>query len=232
MPQAPAYNRTKNFLENNPDRTDHGAINSELDKAAQSINALRTNAALLQNDDGTLKNAIVTLASLAPDVVDELTGPTGPQGPAGPAGPQGPQGVQGPKGDTGASFSADARDLFANRGLYNLQPKGFSFLAMDTGFLYFKLSNTSGDWSTGKEFGKGETGATGPAGPTGPQGPQGLQGIQGIQGIQGLPGADGADGAVTSIDTTIKTASLIGRTSVNAQLQLVGGQLRIVLTTS
>ena len=232
MPQAPAYNRTKNFLENNPDRTDHAAMNAELDKVALSINALRTNAALLQNDDGKLKNAIVTLASLAPDVVKGLTGPQGPTGPAGPAGPQGVQGVQGPKGDTGASFSADARDLFANRSLYNLQPKGFSFLAIDTGFLYFKQSNTSGDWSAGKEFGKGETGATGPAGPTGPQGPQGLQGIQGIQGIQGPAGKHGLDGAVTTVDTTIKTASLIGRTSVNAQLQLVAGQLRIVLTTS
>lgn len=232
MPQAPAYNRTKNFLENNPDRTDHAAINAELDKVALSINAIRENAGLLQNDDGTLKNAIVTLASLAPEVVTGLTGPQGPTGPTGPAGPQGPQGVQGPKGDTGASFNADARDLFANRNLYDLQPKGFSMLAMDTGMLYFKLSNTSADWSAGVQYGKGETGATGPAGPTGPQGPQGLQGIQGIQGIQGPAGADGVDGAVTSIDTGLKTASLIGRTSVNAQLQLVGGQLRIVLTTS
>jgi len=232
MPQAPAYNRSKNFLENNPDRTDHGALNSELDNAAASINALRTNAALLQNDDGTLKNAIVTLASLAAEVVTGLTGPEGPIGPTGPAGPTGPQGVQGVKGDTGASFDADARDVFANRGLYDLQPKGFSFLAVDTGFMYFKLTNTSGDWSTGKEFGKGETGATGPAGPTGPTGPQGLQGIQGIQGLTGPAGADGADGVVTSIDTALKTASLIGRTSVNAQLQLVGGELRIVLTTS
>lgn len=232
MPQAPAYNRAKNFLENNPDRTDHAAMNAELDKVALSINALRTNAALLQNDDGTLKNAIVTLASLAPELVSDLTGPQGPIGPAGPAGPAGPQGPQGPKGDTGASFNTEARDLFANRNLYDLQPKGFSFLAVDTGFLYFKLSNTSGDWSAGKEFGKGETGATGPQGPEGPQGPQGLQGIQGIQGPTGPAGANGVDGAVTSIDTALKTASLIGRTSVNAQLQLVGGQLRIVLTTS
>jgi len=34
------------------------------------------------------------------------------------------------------------------------------------------------------------------------------------------------------VDTSLKTASLIGRSSVNAQLQVVGGQLRIVLTTS
>lgn len=232
MPQAPAYNRSKNFLENSPDRTDHGSLNSELDNAAASINALRTNAALLQNDDGTLKNAIVTLANLAAEVVTDLTGPAGPIGATGAQGPQGIQGIQGPKGDAGASFDADALDLFANRGLYNLQPKGFSFLAMDTGFLYFKLSNTSADWSAGVQYGKGDTGATGPDGAQGIQGPQGLQGIQGIQGLTGPAGGDGLDGVVTSIDTALKTASLIGRTSVNAQLQLVGGQLRVVLTTS
>ena len=48
MPQAPAYTRTKNFLENNPDRTDHGSINAELDKAALSINALRDNGPIFQ----------------------------------------------------------------------------------------------------------------------------------------------------------------------------------------
>jgi hypothetical protein len=232
MPQAPAYNRTKNFLENNPDRTDHSSLNAELDNAALSINQLRANAALLQNDDGTLKSAIVTLASLAPEVVTGLTGPAGPVGPVGPAGPAGPQGLTGPQGEIGASFDADVRDVFANRNLYDLQPKGFAFLAIDTGFMYFKLSNTSADWSAGAEFGKGETGADGATGPAGPQGPQGLQGIQGIQGVAGPAGADGADGVVTSIDTSLKTASLIGRTNINAQLQLVSGQLRIVLTTS
>lgn len=230
MPQAPSYNRTKNFSENNPDRTDHAALNSELDKVATSINALRTNAALLQNDDGTLKNAIVTLANLDPDLIPDLIGPVGPIGPEGPAGPAG-EGLPGVKGDTGASFNADIRDLYANRGLYDLQPKGFSMLAMDTGMLYFKLSNAAGDWSTGAEFGKGDTGDVGP------QGPQGIQGIQGIQGLQGdsgagTPGADGADGLVASVDTSTKTASLIGRSSVNARLVMVGSELTIQLTTS
>jgi Collagen triple helix repeat (20 copies) len=231
MPQAPAYNRNKNFLENNPDRTDHGALNTELDAVANSINALRTNAALLQNDDGSVKNAIIALANLTAEAIAALQVP-GPTGPQGPAGPIGPQGIQGVKGDVGSSFDADARDLFANRNLYDLQPKGFSMLAMDTGMLYFKLSNASGNWSTGVQYGKGETGATGATGPQGPQGLQGLQGIQGIQGAPGAAGTDGTDGLVTSIDSAIKTASLIGRTSVNAQLQVVSGQLRIVLTTS
>lgn len=231
MAQAPAYTRAKNFLENNSDRTDHGALNAELDKAAQSINALRANAALLQADDGNLKSAVVALANLTPAAIASLQVP-GPQGAQGPAGPAGPTGPQGPKGDTGASFDADVRDLFANRSQYNLQPKGFAFLAMDTGLLYFKLSATSGDWSAGVQYGKGETGATGATGATGPQGPQGLQGIQGPTGPAGPAGANGVNGIVTTLDTATKTASLVGRTSVSARLVLVGGQLSIVLETA
>ncbi len=229
--QAPAYNRAKNFLENNPDRTDHGALNAELDKVASSINALRSNSALLQNDDGTLKSAVVALTNLTAQAIAALSVP-GPAGPAGPQGPQGPAGPQGSKGDTGASFSADVRDVFANRALYNLQPKGFSFLALDTGNLYFKVSGASGDWSPAFIFGKGDAGAQGPQGPAGQQGPQGLQGIQGPAGPAGAPGANGTPGAVTSLDTTTKTASLVGRTSVTARLVLTGGQLSIQLTTA
>lgn len=231
MSQAPAYNRTKNFLENNPDRTDHGSLNNEFDAVAESINGLRANAALIQKDDGTLQNAVVSLINLTADCIASLQVP-GPIGPQGTQGVQGVQGIQGEKGDVGASFDADVRDLSANKNLYNLQPKGFAFLAIDTGLLYFKLSGASGDWSTGFEYGKGETGATGATGATGPQGIQGLQGIQGIQGIQGLPGADGADGVVTSVDTATKTASLVGRTNITARLVVNAGQLTILLTTS
>ncbi len=229
--QAPAYNRSKNFLENNPDRTDHGAINSELDNVALSIAGLRTNAALLQQDDGTLQDAIINLVNLTPAAIAALQAP-GPVGPQGVAGPQGPAGPQGIKGDVGASFNADVRDLFANRNLYNLQPKGFAFLALDTGMLYFKQSNTSADWSAGVQFGKGDTGATGATGATGPQGPQGLQGIQGLPGATGPAGANGVNGAVTAVDLTTKTASLVGRTSISVRLVLNNGQLTLVLTTA
>lgn len=228
--QAPAYSRTKNFLENNGASTDHGALNTELDSVALSVSGLRANAALLQNDDGTLKNGTVGEASLTTEALAILQVP-GPTGPAGPAGTQGVQGIQGIKGDTGASFNADVRDVSANRSLYNLQAKGFSMLAMDTGLLYFKLSGTSADWSVGVQYGKGDTGAVGAAGAQGIQGIQGLQGIQGIQGVAGAAGAAGADGAVVTLDLTTKTASLIGRTSVTARLVLTDGQLSIVLTT-
>ena len=231
MSQAPAYNRTKNFQENNADRTDHGALNAEFDAVAESINGLRANAAMVQKDDGSLQNSIIALVNLTAECIASLQVP-GPIGPQGVQGNQGVQGIQGIKGDTGASFDADVRDLFANRNLYNLQDKGFSFLSMDTGMLYFKLSATSGDWSAGVQYGKGETGATGATGPQGAQGIQGLQGIQGERGIQGEPGIDGADGAVTSVDTTTKTANLVGRSSVSARLVVNAGVLTIVLTTA
>lgn len=229
--QAQAYNRTKNFTENNPDRTDHAALNSELDKAAVSINALRANLDLLQKDDGTLENAIINLANLTEESIFALRVP-GDQGIQGAQGERGIQGIQGEKGDVGASFDPDVRDLFSNRNLYNLQPKGFSFLAMDTGNLYFKLSNSSADWSTGFAYGKGETGAVGAQGIQGIQGIQGLQGVKGDTGATGAPGADGLDGAITAIDATTKTASLVGRTSVSARLVITAGVLSIVLTTA
>lgn len=229
--QAPAYNRTKNFQENNADRTDHGALNGEFDAVAESINGLRANAAAIQKDDGTLQNSVIALINLTAECIASLQVP-GPIGPQGAQGIQGVQGIQGIKGDTGASFDADVRDLFANRSLYNLQDKGFSFLSMDTGMLYFKLSAASGDWSTGVQYGKGETGATGATGAQGAQGIQGLQGIQGEQGVQGNPGADGLDGVITAIDTATKTASLVGRSSISARLVNNAGTLTIVLTTA
>ena len=227
--QAPGFKRTKNFLENNGASTDHGALNNELDAAALTLNALRTNAALLQNDDGTLKNASVSVSSLTAVAVAALrvAGPAGPTGPIG----TGTQGLQGGKGEAGASFNADARDLFANRSLYDLQAKGFSMLAIDTGLLYFKLSATSAHWSAAVQYGKGETGSTGP------QGEQGLRGLQGLQGMQGNSvtgpaGVNGANGAITTLDTSTKTASLVGRSTVSARLVLSGGQLSIVITTA
>jgi hypothetical protein len=232
MAQAPAYNRAKNFLENNPDRTDHGALNTELDKLSLSVNGLRDNAALLQKDDGTLKDGVILPSNLSAQALALLQGPVGPAGPTGPTGPTGPQGAKGETGDVGASFDADAKDVLINRAIYNLQGKGFSFLAMDTGQLFFKLSNTAADWSPGLTFGKGETGAQGAQGAQGIQGAQGVQGPTGPKGDTGPAGVNGTDGAVVSIDTGLKTASLIGKSSITAQLKLLNGQLQISLSTS
>lgn len=148
------------------------------------------------------------------------TGPTGPQGPkgdtgdAGPTGPQGATGPQGPKGDQGESFTPDAIGLLSGKSAYDAEAAGFSYLATDTGSLYFRVGASG--WSDAIPFGKGDkgdtgdtgpqgpkgdTGDTGPAGPTGatgatgPQGPQGPQGEKGDKGDKGDTGAKGDPGA-------------------------------------
>lgn len=72
MAQPQAYNRTVDFTQRDGDDTDHPALNQELDAAALSINEIRDNLALIQRDDGALKNGIVTADSLAPDAFDAV----------------------------------------------------------------------------------------------------------------------------------------------------------------
>jgi microcystin-dependent protein len=124
--------------------------------------------------------------ALKPEVV-----PLGLTGPEGPPGAPGIQGIQGPPG---VPFEPDFVGLLAGRATYNAFPTNTSYLATDTGQIFFKLSNTSGDWSAGINFGAGATGPQGPAGPTGPQGPAGTTGATGATGPQGPAGVDGAVG--------------------------------------
>jgi hypothetical protein len=84
----------------------------------------------------------------------------------------------------------------SERAAYDAADKGFSFLAMDTGLLYFKLSAQVADWSTGYTFGKGEKGDPGPRGIQGQRGIQGLRGPQGEPGQQGIQGPPGQNGTV------------------------------------
>ena len=72
-----------------------------------------------------------------------------------------PQGI---KGDKGEAFQVNAVGLLAGKSLYDTAVTGFSYLATDESKIYFKLSATSGDWSTGAPFGKGDTGTTGATG--------------------------------------------------------------------
>ena len=65
MAQPPAYNRNKNFTEDVGARTDHSALNAELDRASNSINDIRTNLAILQADDGKLRPSVVTADSIS-----------------------------------------------------------------------------------------------------------------------------------------------------------------------
>lgn len=198
---APSYARSKNFQADGGDRTDHGAINAELDKVAQAINSLAGLIGLILKDDNTLEAGIVLPDALSVAVKNLMTGTDVIT-------------VQGPKGDVGASFRADYRGLASERVTFDAERKGFCFLAIDTGMLYFKLSATSGDWSTGYTFAKGDKGDTG------------------LPGAPGSPGAPGVSGAVTAVDTNTVGQSLVGRTSISARLVLQGGLLSIVLTTT
>lgn len=115
-----------------------------------------------------------------------IQGPRGIQGIQGPQGLQGPQGMQGSPGERGDSFSPDAIGSAAGRSAYDEEPQGFSYLDTDNGFLYFKRSATSGDWSAPIEFGQGPPGSQGLQGPRGPEGPQGIQGPEGPVGSDGV----------------------------------------------
>ena len=75
-----------------------------------------------------------------------------------------PQGIKGEKGD---AFQVNALGPIANRSLYDSMNGGFSFLAIDESSIYFKMSNTLGDWSIGSPFGKGDKGDKGDTGDAG-----------------------------------------------------------------
>lgn len=65
------------------------------------------------------------------------------------------------KGDKGDSFTINSSGTTAQRALYNNQIKGWSFLDLETSTIYFKVSDSSGDWSLGAPFGKGDPGPEG-----------------------------------------------------------------------
>ena len=217
MSQAPEYSRTKSFLDDASDRTDHASLNAELDRIATSIKGLRDNAALLQADDGALKSKVVTVASLTQEVIDLMTGTSVLT-------------IKGDPGDVGSSFNADYQGTELERPTFAARPKGFSFLAMDSGKLYFKLSDTSGHWSTGYTYGKGETGDS--AYKTWLSLGNACTEAQFIATLKGTKGDNGTSGLVTAVDDTVKTVTLTGRSSLSFRLSMVGGQLQIVASTS
>ncbi len=224
---ANKYKRSKRFTENSPDRTDHAAIDAELDSVGLSVNAVIDNLALLQNDDGSLRK-VVGMAQLTDAVRTELRGEQGERGVKGDKGDTG-VGVQGEKGDVGASFTADAMGLLTDRVAHDNKPTGFSFVAIDTGRLYFKLSADTANWSDGFIFGKGDSGEKGEKGDTGAAG----VGLRGEKGEKGEKGDPGTSFLVTSVDSYVKTASLVGRSSVSVRLVVdSAGKLGIDLQTA
>ena len=90
----------------------------------------------------------------------------------------------GVKGDTGESFTPDVRGVLSEKADYDAESKGFAFLAIDEGAMYFKLSDTAGDWSESIPF-RGEKGDTGAPGIKGEKGDKGDKGDNGVDGIDG-----------------------------------------------
>lgn len=70
--QPQQYERTTDFTERDGDDTDHASINAEFDAAALTVEQIRDNLALIQRDDGALKNGIVTADALDDSAFDAV----------------------------------------------------------------------------------------------------------------------------------------------------------------
>ncbi|MDD5697866.1 MAG: hypothetical protein PHH77_04550 [Victivallaceae bacterium] len=101
-----------------------------------------------------------------------------------------------PKGKDGNNLVPSASGTLEERDIYDDELKGFVYGVPEESVIYFKLSDTSGDWSPAFPIiqSQGEKGDKGDTGDTGPQGPQGEKGDKGDTGDRGLPGDTGAKG--------------------------------------
>ena len=225
MAQPQKYERRKDFAENASDQVDLQSINEELDRVAEVVNAVIANVSELQKDDGSLANGIVNYDNLSAEAKKQLAPIPGKDGTPG---KDGAPGKDGKDGDVGPSFQADARGNVAERSSYDSRPKGFCFLAIDTGELFFKLSDDVSDWSQAYSFAKGEKGDKGDPGQRGEQGVPGV-GIKGDPGDPGPQGEPGKDGIVTSVSTAFTTISIVGKRTVKARPVLKDGVLSIEL---
>lgn len=130
---------------------------------------------------------------------------------------------QGSKGDKGESFTVNSSGATAQRALYDAQPAGWSFLDITTSTLYFKASNTSGDWSSGVPFGKGDTGDTGDTG-------VGIESFTYISTnhISGLPAQSGGTDTYRATLTNALTFDYQVYNGLDADLTYVDEQIDIV----
>ena len=186
-----------------------------------------------------------------PKGVQGLIGPKGDKGDKGDQGPQGEKGLdgvvsfdlltpeqqlflkgekgdKGDKGDRGDSFTINAVGLKKSQGLYDNRPINFSFLAIDEGKIYFKLSSATGDWSIGAPFGKGD------------KGDAGNDGIGVLNATftsttdaSGLPGQSGATDTYTIFYTNGTEDTFPVYNGLDSDVQTVAGRVgNIVLTES
>lgn len=95
------------------------------------------------------------------------------------------RGLRGSRG--GLRF--DYRGLTGDRSVYDGSPLGTTFLDVDSGKVYFRVSLPYGNgWSRGISVGRGDAGVAGDAGSAGVSGRLGYRGLQGFRGIRGYRG--------------------------------------------
>lgn len=143
---------------NSPDGTTSKSAKTWAEEASVSATNAANSATTATNKANEIKN--VTVGSTSTGVAGTLAAVSYNSG-TGQFHFVIPQGIKGDKGD---AFTVNAYGTFAQRTLYDAQVKDFSFFATDLGKIYFKKSATSGDWSAGIDFGKGDKGDTGNAG--------------------------------------------------------------------
>ena len=73
----------------------------------------------------------------------------GEEGPQGERGEQGEQGIQGEQGD---GLEINQFGNLAGRDAFDGEARGFSYLDENSGLLYFKQSDATGDWTSGTPF--------------------------------------------------------------------------------
>ena len=84
----------------------------------------------------------------------------GGKGDQGAQGDQGVQGEKGEKGEDGQSFKSPESGFYVDRSTHDSELSGYSFFALDSGLLYFRVGTTPGNWSKGVPYGKGARGGT------------------------------------------------------------------------
>ncbi|MFT5872843.1 MAG: hypothetical protein ACI8WT_001781 [Clostridium sp.] len=129
------------------------------------------------------------------DLIEQVSNVEGEKGDTGLTGLTGEKGADGEKGDKGDNFTVNSMGLLVNRSDFDLELKGYSYLATDFGDIYFKNSDISGDWSEPIPF-RGEKGDTGEIGLTGEKGDIGLTGTNGTNGTNGIDGEIGETGSI------------------------------------
>lgn len=141
-----------------------------------------------------------------------------------------PQGI---KGDRGDAFQVNSIGTLAQRALYDNQLTGFSYLAVDVDVngstiphIYFKLSSSSGDWSVGAPFGRGDKGDTGDTGNSITQ-----IVFTGTSHASGLSAQSGGDDeyTITYSDGTFDTFTV--HNGLDSALQSVAGRVGNVVLT-